>query len=310
MTISIPGLRLIAEAQVINIDALDSTRTVNVARSTGEDPLHVKQLKQSFEAQGWREDLGYPIAVIPFKNGVPVLIDGHHRLDAWSQLGHTTIKCDVYTLTGICSLEDIAVQVGLKANDHPPAKGNSKRDIERAIQRLVNEMDDKPSRDEIYDLVISYGLNNLTDKQIGEIAEKVHQQAVCDKQIVTVNQKIVEREIQNKYDQYGDIDHVYSCTPSKAKVDYSHRHLIKALEHYVNTGEQARAVIFATQVFNARQVHEAREVGLEKMKREFDLMRSAVKTLKDNEYPWEVVAAYPQIRGIEESEQPVFNWDD
>ena len=309
MTISIPGLRLVSEAQSLNIDALDSTRTTNIARSTGEDPLHVKQLIQSFEAQGWRDDLGYPIVVIPHKNAVPVMIDGHHRLDAWKSLGNDTIKCDVYALTGICSLDDVAIHIGLKANDHPPAKGNTKRDIERAVQELVNAMGDKPSRDEIYDLVISYGLNNLTDKQIGDIAENVHQRAVCDKQIITVNQKYVEKEIQNDYDLYGNIDHVYSCTPSKSKVDYSHRHLIKALEHYVNTGEQARAVIFATQVFNARQVHEAREVGLEKMKREFDLMRSAVKTLKDNEYPWEVVGAFPQIRGIEDETGPVTDWD-
>ena len=255
------------------------------------------------------EDLGYPIAVVPFKNGAPILLDGHHRLDAWKELGNTTIKCDVYQLTGICELDDVAVAIGLKANDHPPAKGNTKRDIERAVQAVVNSREEKYTRDEIYDLVISYGLNNLTDKQIGEIAEKVHQQAVCDKQIVTTNQKKVELAIQNDFDQYGDIDHVYSCTPSKAKNDYSHRHLIKALEHYVNTGEQARAVIFASQVYNARQVHEAREIGIEKMRKEFDLMRAAVKTLKDNEYPWEIVAAFPQIRGIEEENSPVFDWD-
>ena len=54
MPISIPGLRLVGEAQTLNIDALDSTRTRNVARAGGEDPLHTKQIRQSFEAQGWR----------------------------------------------------------------------------------------------------------------------------------------------------------------------------------------------------------------------------------------------------------------
>ena len=66
---------------------LDSTRTTNIVRSTGEDPLHVKQLIQSFEdPQGWRDDLGYPIVVIPHKNAVPVMIDGYHRLDVGSHL--------------------------------------------------------------------------------------------------------------------------------------------------------------------------------------------------------------------------------
>ena len=108
------------------------------------------------------------------ETGNPVLIDGHHRRDAWESLGNTTLRCYYYKLTGICSIPDICRFFGIKLNDHPPALVNSKESVIRALVEHIEEQDLDLTKDEIKQLYVSLDLKNFKSAQVKSIVDRVY----------------------------------------------------------------------------------------------------------------------------------------
>ncbi len=290
------GLSFVEVAD-INIDAFDKQINTNLARASASlNREHVANLAQSL-SEGWNDELGYPVAVYNHETGNPVLIDGHHRRDAWSSLGNTTLRCYYYKLTGICSIPDICRFFGIKLNDHPPALVNSKESVIRALVEHINEQELDLTKDEIKQLYVSLGLKNFKSTQVKAIVDKVYKLTNAS-QVRYATKEEVSKHIQQYPEQYGDIDHIAACT-SGPVIDYAARNVNEILRVYNNTGQTQRIATYALKIEDAPSVYEARVTGLQKMKDLFDSFRDAAKSLKPGEYPWEVVGSYPQIPALE-----------
>ena len=290
------GLSFVEVAD-INIDAFDHQINTNLARvSATLNRDHVSNLAQSL-SEGWNDQLGYPVAVFNHETGNPVLIDGHHRRDAWASLGNTTLRCYYYKLTGICSIPDIARFFGIKLNDHPPALVNSKESVIRALIDHIEDHDLDLTKDQIKDLYKSLGLKNFKAPQVKSIVDQVYKRTNAS-QVRYATKDDVAQHIQDNPEQYGDIDHIAACTAGPM-IDYAARNVNEILRVFNNTGEIQRVATYALKIEDAPSVYEARVTGLKKMEELFDAFRAAAKSLGPNEYPWEIVGSYPQIPALE-----------
>jgi len=293
---SIDGLRLVESGVKINIDSFDDSVHTNRARVTGNDPLHVKQLQNRL-ANGWDESQQLPIAVLG-PNNTPVLIDGHHRTAAWKGLGHTTIPVNYYKLTGICTLEDIIISIGLKANDHLPQKSNTKKDIESALIDQINREKINPEKAEIYMMLGKLNLENFTKDQYHSMANNIYKKTTSARQIVLLDKSQVDKGVRDNTDEFGRVDNYLPCT-STDNFDYANRAVRECVEYVLKNGNVPRSIVYTLGVEDEQDVWDARTRGIEKMKEIFDMFRDAVKVLGDDEYPFDIIGAYPQIRGTE-----------
>lgn len=292
---SIDGLRLVESGVKINIDSFDDSVHTNRAR-VSNDPLHIKQLQNRL-AYGWDENQQLPIAVLG-PNNTPVLIDGHHRTAAWKALGHTTVPVNYYKLTGICTLDDVITTIGLKANDHLPQKSNTKKDVERALIEQIDRENLSPEKAEIYMMLGKLNLENFTKEQYHSMANNIYKRTTSARQIVQLDAKQVEKGVRDYVDEFGRVDEVFGCTASN-NCTYASRNVIDSIEYLLQNGQVPQAVVYSLMVEDEQDVWDARSRGIEKMKEIFDMFRDAVKVLGDNEYPFDIVGAYPQIRGTE-----------
>ena len=295
------GLQLIERGVKIEIDAFDTAVNQNRARvTTTQDDEHVRSLVQSFTQQGWNEELGYAIAVLNPDTNTPVLIDGHHRADAWSKLGNETLPCDYYKLTGICSLDSIIAQVGLKANDHPPAKSNTKNDVKRVVSELIATLNLEPTVDEIVDMIRDIGLKGISKAVARKIASEIYRDEFASSKIVTARKQTVQKFVQDNVKDYGK--HVNFSMPCTAKDGgfYHSRNVMDCIDYFNQTGgEVPTGVVYALEAYDPQEVYEARKSGVNKMKEMFDSIRDVVNSMEPGEYPWEILGAYPQIEQIE-----------
>ena len=299
-----PGLKFV-EVTNIAVDTFANLDQSNEARvSVTNDSDHVKNLIESLRNNGWRHELGYPVAALDTDTNRPVLIDGHHRLEAWTKLGHTTIPCYYYKKTQQgTTLKSIARVFGIKLNAHPPHKVNAKADVIQAMSRFIEDRNLDLSIDEIKVLYKSeFRLRNFSSSQVNTIAKEVYNKTHTN-QIRFAKKEVVEQHVQDYPNEYGDVDYIAPCTDGPM-IDYASRNLKDIVTVYNNTGEKQRTVIYALKINTPSEVYRARVRGIEKMEELFDLFRDAAKTLKPGEYPWDIVAAYPQIPALE-GDKPV-----
>lgn len=297
---SIFGLRIVEAGVYLDISSFDDSVHTNRARVTGEDPLHVKQLMNRMSV-GWDKSQPLPIAVVG-PNGRPVLVDGHHRRDAWTGLGNTTLPVNYYKLTGICSLDEIIVNIGLKANDHLPQKANTKTDVESALVNQINNSGESPDKSEIYMMLGQLNLQNFTKDQYHSMANNIYKKTTSARQIVLLDKQSVMKGVKSNPDEFGRIDTYLPCTSSD-NFDYANRAVRECVEYVLQNGTTPRSVVYSLMVEDEQDVWDARIKGVEKMKQIFDTFREVVKVLGDNEYPFDIVGAYPQIRGTEYNTQ-------
>ena len=309
MTLSHTGLRLVNSGIQLDIDLFEfpDKSKRNAARANGQDPVHVKQLVQSFESNGWNTDLGYCIAIQSPITKKPILIDGHHRRDAWKSLGHTSLPCDYYQLTGVCSLSDILMEVSLKANDHPPARANGKRDVERYVTEYYEESGEKPTTvDEIVLFIKKLGLTGFSPNQVKTIAGNVFRDTVSSAQIVQARKIDVRRSVEENVENYGRVDQFLSSTvDSAANDDYVLRNLRDSVNYVNATKKPSRGVVYVTKAFKPSEIYQCRTQMIEQMKELYDAVLECSKHLDDGEYPFDIVGSYPQIPALEEEDKPV-----
>lgn len=299
------GLELIKSGHNLEMSSFDSDENTNRARSQGQDPLHVKRLATSMESSGFDFNEPLPIAVLG-ESGRPVLIDGHHRRDAWASLGNTTLPCNYYKLTGMCSLSDIIIQIGLKANDHKPVRSVTQRDIERAILEKIEREDLNPSRDEIMAMLKDLNLTNFATGQYNSMTENIYKRAIQSNQVRKLSVSMIQSEIR----QNPDLNKVDTWIPVNHNKDntYAFRSVVECVNSFVESGNPEVVGLYALDSQTPQHVFDSRSNGVRKMEALFDNFRAAVRDLPEGSYPWDVAYAYPQVMGLESPDQLV-KWD-
>ena len=167
------------EATEVAISGIMRPEADAQVRKNGVQSSQVKSVKQSIEKHG---GLKKPIVLEKDDEGNDKLVVGNHRLEAYEQLGKTTIPAIYRSFSS--DVERRLFQA--KENDHDPSFSNTDGDLKKLIETLVN------------DRVAAKRLN-LKDSKSRETAKKdiikkVH--SVCDN---NYSAKSVETLVKNYF---------------------------------------------------------------------------------------------------------------
>ena len=286
------GLTLVKANHNIALDAFSHKENSNRARSQqGSDELHVMRLKTSFEGHGWDYNEPLPIAV-QNSAGDPVLIDGHHRRDAWALLGHHTLPVNYYKLDGKVRLDDIILRQGLKANDHKPSKPVSVNDVERMIQEEIEEEGSYPSYDEVLTKILSLGLKSFAPKQLEGAAQRITARVNSSEQVTPLN----GAQIQKMARENSRLDKPQVWLPTSfagaSRASSELRNLRDVCQAF--KGDPVDVGFYVTDAKSTHELSVARDAIIKGMEKQFDRMRAVIEQTPKGKYPWKTQGAAPQ----------------
>ena len=110
----------------------DQGQRINTARSTGTDRKNKEDIKASILDHGIHTSSQPPYI---FADGR--LIDGYTRMEAIEELGFDEWTFNIVQVKPGYTEEQVREEIGLGANDHPPAKGATRKDYLAGMKRFI-----------------------------------------------------------------------------------------------------------------------------------------------------------------------------
>jgi len=145
----------------------ENGQVINIARETGTSKENYLAIANNIKVNGVLLD-----AQPPFISEDGVLKDGFTRYEALYSLGITHWVFNIVNPKEGFTWNDVNVEIGLGANNHPPSKPATPGDFEKALARWISIQDKTPTSGECQDWINDIPHSFLPTK-VATIAEKV-----------------------------------------------------------------------------------------------------------------------------------------